>query len=336
MRRAFLGWAGAAACVACPKVAFAAFPAQAASQVPLVFGLFPARDPKKMLTDWQPLFELLSKEIGRPVEGRVADETELVAGIKAGIVDIAWMGNVPALALVEEGAGAVFARILSERGEAAYSSILVASAAGPVSSLKDALRLAPTLNVAFGEKRSFSGYAVPRYYALVRSGVRQDPGLVFKTMQYGSHRQNMASVATGKVQLATSNSEEYRLLQEKDAREAAKLRVVWRSVDLPQSPLVWSARLPREMRARVSRFFWSMDASTGQLPDALKAIRLGGFQKSSNRQLIPVVDVQMFLEMELAMQGLQTQAQRKTVLADISRRSSRIEMQLKFNGGSGV
>jgi phosphonate transport system substrate-binding protein len=330
-RRSVLGTIGAGVMSFSPFMSHG----QSITGSPLVFALFPVRsDTEKLLSDWAPLFALLSRALGRPVKGVVREEAAIVSGLKSGEIHLAWIGNVSALSMVQQDAGAVFARISTEAGGDEYSSLLVVSANSPLKSLDDVLLQADTLDAAFGKPTSFSGYAVPRYYAMVRSRIKVEPGRFFKSVRYGSHKENMEAVATGAVHVATTNSDELLLLGRRDPGAPRRLRTVWTSPPIPQSPLVWGRALAPADRARVERFFWQMNVERPEFAAALRPIKLAGFSRSSNKQLIRILDVQMFMDMEASMVAGKTHVERRIRMEEVAKRSSGIELKLKYENNT--
>ena len=300
----------------------------------LRFGLFTARDKEKMLADWKPFMTLLSTAIGREVEAFAATEGEIVAAFKDGAVDLAWLGNVPALDLVESGVGAVFAQVVTKDGESGYSSIMAAGSASPLQSLDDVIERAPKLRLAIGEKKSVSGYLVPLYYAFAKRRIN-DPTKVFRAVASGSSRQNLVSVSRGEADVGISNTEEIRFLAVTQPDVVKKLKVIWTSPEIPQSPLVWSTRLPPDLRRKVQDFCTAFGTKGPDQAAALRMINLSGFKRSKNQQLVPIADIQMFLEWQRVnnLAGVSPEERQRHVEA-IAKRGSKLELLLKIGSGT--
>src|SRR5437899_2434896 len=113
-------------------------------QVPphaLTFGVIAPRAADQMKEAWRPFVERLGTSLRAPVDLRVYGESrDLVAAFKKGDIDFAWMGNAPALEVVEAGAGAVFAQMVTKDGNHGYNSVLVASWSSKLRTLNDVLQ----------------------------------------------------------------------------------------------------------------------------------------------------------------------------------------------------
>ena len=91
--------------------------------------------------------------------------------------------------------------------------------------------------------------------------------------------------ATGEVDVATANDEEVAQFPRDYPALAPKVRVVWTSPLIPQSPLVWKQALPLELRRRILKFTvgFGWDEDERRILEQMND--LSGFRQSSNRQL---------------------------------------------------
>ena len=325
-RRAVLGCAGATLA----QAAGLANAQPAARGKALRFGLFTARDREKMLDDWKPFMALLSRATGREVEAVAAAESEIVTAFKAGDLDLAWLGNVPALEVVESGVGAVFAQIVTKEGLSDYASVIAVDAASKFQTLDDVLAQAGKLRLAIGDKGSVSGYLVPLYYAFAKRRVNS-PEKVFQKITTGSARQNLMAIGSAEADVGVSNTVEIGFLKASKSELLKKFKVVWTSPLIPQSPLVWNIGLPADLRRKIQDFCASFGKKSPEELVALNKVHLGGFKVSKNRQLVPIADIQMFLEWQ-RINNLPAQSpeeKRKGVEA-VAQRGSRLEMLLKM------
>ena len=325
-RRAVLGCAGATLA----QAAGLAGAQPAARGKALRFGLFTARDREKMLDDWKPFMSLLSRATGREVEAVAANEADIVTAFKAGELDLAWLGNVPALELVESGVGAVFAQIVTKEGLSDYASVIAVPTASKFQTLDDVLAQAGRLRLAIGDKGSVSGYLVPLYYAFAKRRVNS-PEKVFQKITTGSARQNLTALAGAEADVGVSNTVEIGFLKAANSDLLKKFRVVWTSPLIPQSPLVWNNSLPADLRRKVQDFCASFGKKSPDELVALNRVHLGGFKISKNRQLVPIADIQMFLEWQKINNIPATSADEKRLAVEaVAKRGSRLEMLLKM------
>lgn len=297
---------------------------------PLVFGLITPRDAEQVLAAWNPFLQRLAHGIGRAIRAWPAKNAgELVDAFRQGQVDLAWLGNAPALEIVESGTGEVFAQMVTGDGRTGYQSILVTHKDSPLQTLVQAQQAERRLVFGDGETKSTSGHLVPLYYAFVKRGIN-DPKSLYREVRHSSHRANLTMAARREVDFATANNVELDLFAVEQPALAKELRVIWRSPDIPQSPLVWRLALPGSLRQRIQ----AVVVGFGQ-NDAERAILhgvngLAGFRKSRNRQLVSVADIEMFAAWQhVNNSNTLTPAQKLERIAQISQRASRLELRLK-------
>lgn len=307
------------------------------SAAPLVFGIITPRAAEQMKESWRPFAERLGKHLKVPVELRAfAEPSELVGAFRKGEIDLAWMGNAPALEVVESGTGAVFAQGVNKQGSAGYTSILIAPRSSRLRSLSDVMQQAKTLRFGDGDLKSTSGHLVPYYFAFQKNGVN-DIGALFKTVSHASHQKNLTMVAQDEVDVATANSEELVLFARDFPALAQRVRVIWESPLIPQSPLLWKTSLPNELRKRILAFtvnFGGKDVEQRRILEQLNS--LSGFRQSNNRQLVSVADIEMFKARQAINNDKTLVAEDRAQRIDaVIRRGSRLDLLLKLTAASG-
>jgi phosphonate transport system substrate-binding protein len=319
-------------------LACAPWPAQAGVQEPpatgrpLVFGLITPHAAEQTRDDWRPFVERMGQALRQPLELRTfAEPKELVQAFRRGEVDLAWMGNAPALEVVESGSGAVYAQMVTKGGGVGYHSVLVVPRSSPLRSLSDVLQRGKQLRFGDGDLKSTSGHLVPTYFAFQKNGIDEVRDL-FKSVSNASHQKNLTMAARGEVDVATANDEEVQLFQRDYPALAKDLRVIWESPLIPQSPLLWKTSLPADLRRRILQFtvsFGGNDAEQLRILDKIN--HLTGFRQSSNRQLVSVADIEMFK----ARQAINNDAslappERARRIDEVIRRGSRLDLLLKL------
>ena len=297
----------------------------------LVFGLIALKNAEQSLADWNPFLQAMSKSLGIPVEGKAFPmQGDLIEGFGSGNVDVAWVGNVPALALVEGGQAAVFAQMVVN-GSAAYRSVIVTHVQSPIRTLDDLQAAKGKYSYGDGDVKSTSGHIIPRYFAFVRRGINE-PDALFKEVKRGSLAENMDRVARNEVDLATTNSNELQKFQVTHPDLAKQLRVVWQSGDIPESPLVYRADLPPPLKARLQSFVVNYGARLADEKESLRKMNnLTGFRKSSNAQLVNIADVEMFNARQRIINDTKiTPEERVAKVDEVIRRGTRLELMLKL------
>lgn len=308
----------------------------AGEQGTLVFGVIAVRAVEQTRANWSPFVKRMGQSLGQNMDLRVYEgQAQLVKAFVAGEVDLGWMGNAPALEVVESGAGSVFAQMVTKEGSFGYKSVLVVNqSAAKLNSLSDVLAQAQNLHFSDGEAKSTSGLLVPLYFAFQKSGIN-DVKAVFKQVTSGTHQQNMKKVAQGEADVATANTEEVAFFIRDFPELGPKLKVVWESPLIPQSPLVWRNALSAESKRRIRNFvvnFGSGGADEKQILEGVNS--LSRFRPSSNLQLVPIADLEMFKARQAINNDKQlTAAERAQRIDEVIRRGSRIELRLKLSPG---
>ena len=301
----------------------------------LVFALITPRAAEQTRANWAPFVDRLAGALAQPVDLRTfSDQAELVAAFKRGDVDLGWMGNGPALEVVESGAGAVFAQMVTKDGSTGFHSVLVVPADSKLGSLADALGDAKRLHFADGDPKSASGHLVPSYFAFQKNGVN-DVRAIFKRVSNGSHQGNLKAVAQGEADIATANNEELQFFAKEFPALAKQVRVIWESPLIPQSPLVWKTSLAAALRRRILQFTTTFGAQPDERQVLERLNNLSGFRQSSNRQLVTVADLEMFKARQAINNdpALSAAERAKRIEATIQR-GSRLDLKLKLSASS--
>lgn len=332
MKRRLVLTAGGAAALAPSLFAQTAPRASGPRGMPpkLAFGLITPRNAELMLKNWNPFFDRMSSALGIPVERQTyASAGELVKDFTTGRLDLAWLGNAPALEIVEAGSGNVFAAMVVQ-GKTAYRSVLITHKDSPIRTLDDVHRNLRQLSFGDGDLKSTSGHIAPKYFAFIKRGVNE-PEKLFKEVRRASHEQNLIATARREVDVATNNTSEIDNFRTTRPEEAAQIRVIWESPDIPESPMVWRSDLPPAARQRVAAFVYGFGAADPEEKGILWNInKVTAWRKSSNRQLVTVADLEMFNARQRIMNDTTLAADEKASRVDqVTRRGSRLELMLK-------
>ncbi len=329
-RRVNTGLALFCAGILLPTATRAQPPAQSSS---LVFGLISPRAAEETRANWSPFVKRLGAAINRPIELRVYEsQGDLVKAFLGGDIDLAWMGNVPALDVVASGAGSVFAQMVIHDGNVGYQSVLVVPRSSQVSTLKSLLEKAPALRFSDGDSKSTSGHLVPLYFAFYKSGL-SSPKATFKSVETGSHQQNLLKVAKNEVDVATANNVELAFFQRDFPDLAKDVKVIWESPLIPQSPLLWKRTLPDELKTAIQKFVVGFGANDAGEKRILLAVNgLSRFRASNNRQLIPIADLEMFQTRQAINNDTSLSAvDRQARIGKAIERGSRLELRIKLS-----
>ncbi|MBI2771460.1 MAG: phosphate/phosphite/phosphonate ABC transporter substrate-binding protein [Burkholderiales bacterium] len=295
----------------------------------LSFGLITPRNAEQMLKNWNPFLDRMSAALGLPIERLTyASASELVSDFASGRLQLAWLGNAPALEIVEGGHASVFA-VEMVQGKAAYKSTLITHRDSPLRSLDDVHKAARQLTFGDGDVKSTSGHIVPRYFAFVRRGVN-DPDKMFREIRRGSHESNLLATARKEVDVATNNTSELDNFRGTRPQEAALVRVIWESPEIPTSPMLWRNDLPLPLKQKIAAFTFGFGRDEEEKAILWNINKLTAWRKSSNRQLVPIADLEMFNARQRVMNDASLSGeQRLAQVDDITRRGSRLELMLK-------
>ncbi|NWB98615.1 phosphonate ABC transporter substrate-binding protein [Pseudomonas gingeri] len=265
--------------------------AQAADKV-INFGIMSTESSQNLKSIWQPFLDDMHKKTGLTINAAFAsDYAGLIQGMRFNKVDVAWLGNKAAMEAVDRSNGEIFAQTAAANGAAGYWSVLIVNKNSPINSVDDMLKNAKNLTFGNGDPNSTSGYLVPGYYVFAKNHV--DAATAFKRTLNSSHEVNALSVAKGQLDVATFNTESWERLEVTQPDKAAMLKVIWKSPLIPADPMVWSKALGESEKAKIRDFFFSY-GNTDEEKAVLKGMQLGKFLVSSDDQLLPIRQLELF------------------------------------------
>jgi len=264
-RRALIGLATAA---------FAAFaaPAVQAQTAPseLVFAVIPSENAEGVVNRYTPFTEYLTRELGIKVTLRVAsDYAAVIEGQRAGNIHIAHYGpSAFARALAVRSPVEAFGQQVNVDGTRGYYSVFYARADGPIRTIEDA----KGKNICLVDPNSASGNQVPRF-ALDKRGIDVD-SYFGKVVYTGSHENAVLGLQQGTCDIAANwwnNEIRSNLLRmaEKGMAKAADFRIVFKSEQIPNSPVAYLSALPEDVKARIRTAFLQIEQ---RAPDVWKRI----------------------------------------------------------------
>ncbi|MGN2437106.1 phosphonate ABC transporter substrate-binding protein [Pseudomonas syringae] len=256
------------------------------------FGIMSTESSQNLKSIWQPFLDDMSKKTGLKVNASFAsDYAGLIQGMRFNKVDVAWLGNKAALEAVDRSNGEIFAQTAAADGSAGYWSLLIVRKDSPINSVEDMLKNAKSLTFGNGDPNSTSGYLVPGYYVFAKNHV--DASTAFKRTLNSSHEVNALSVAKGQLDVATFNTESWDRLAVTQPDKVEQLKVIWKSPLIPADPIVWSKALSDENKTKIREFFASY-GDTDEEKTVLKNMQMGKFLKSSDDQLLPIRQLELF------------------------------------------
>ena len=258
------------------------------------FGIISTESSQNLKADWQPLLDDMAKQTGFKVTAFFApDYAGVIEAMRFNKVHVAWYGNKSAIEAVDRASGEVFAQMVNSDGTEGYYSHLIVHKDSPIQSLDDLLKNGKSYSFGNGDPNSTSGFVVPSFYVFAKNKV--DPRTHFKIVRSANHETNAMAVANKQVDVATNNSENLAKIAEKFPEKRKDIRVIWTSPLIALDPLVMRKDLPEATKAKIKNFLFTYGKTDPREKEVLvKISKLSGFKPSSNAQLLPIRQLDLF------------------------------------------
>mgnify|MGYP000326542416 CR=1 FL=1 len=269
-------------------------PALAQNLKEINFGIISTEATQNLKQDWAPLIEDMKRQTGFNVTAFFApDYAGIIEGMRFNKVHLAWYGNKSAMEAVDRANGEVFAQMVNADGTQGYYSHLIVHKDSPHKTLDDVLKNAKTLSFGNGDPNSTSGFLVPGFYVFAKNKV--DPKSFFKVVRSANHETNALAVANKQVDIATNNSENLDKIKDRQPEKFKDIRIVWTSPLIPLDPLVLHKELPAASKEKIKTFFYNYGKTDAREKEILMKIsKLSGFKASTNAQLTPIRELDLF------------------------------------------
>ncbi len=239
---------------------------------------------------WQPLLDDMTKAIGVPVKPYFGSNyTVLVEAMRGGHTQVAWFSAKPALEAVDRAEAEVIARIVDPEGRDSYRSTLIVRAGSGIT-LKQVLDCGKRFDFGIGDAQSTSGTLAPMAFLFNPRSIV--PARCFKTVRSANHQANAFSVATGVLDVATSNTVNTVFLTRQNPQIAAQIEEIWQSPPIPESGIVVRQDLPPALKEKIRSFFLDYGQGEGAEADrqrqVLATLNYSRFNPADNSYLNPV------------------------------------------------
>jgi phosphonate transport system substrate-binding protein len=258
------------------------------------FGIIATDSASTQRERWEPFFRDMEKKTGLSVKSFYApDYAGVIEAMRFNKIQVAWYGNKAAMEAVDRANGEVFAQVMFADGSFGYKSLLITRQDSPLKSWDDVVKNGKSLNFGIGDPNSTSGFLVPSFYLFSQNKI--DYRSAFKTVRNASHGANIQAVLAKQVDVATNNTEEWEKLKAVKPELLSQLRVLWESPLIPSDPFVWRKDLDPAVKVKIKNFVLNYAKSDEQEKTILKNIyNYGGFRESSNDQLLPIRQLELF------------------------------------------
>ena len=267
--------------------------ASAADVTELNFGIIATEKAGALKQMWEPFLDDMSKAVGMKVNGFYAtDYAGIIEAQRFNKVHIAWYGNKAAIDAVDRSNGEVFAQFVDLDGTPGYYSYLITHKDSAIKTLDQVLKNGKDYSFGIGDPSSTSGTLVPSYYVFTLNNL--EPKTHFKVMRSSNHEGNFLAVLNKQVDIATSNSEMTEKMKEKSPEKLEQIRILWTSPLIPRDPLVWRKDLPTDVKKKVQDFVTGYGKNEREKEILKNMYRLAGFKASTDAQLIPIRQLELF------------------------------------------
>ena len=282
------------------------------------FGFISTEASQNIKSDWQPLIDDMEKQTGLKVKAFFAsDYAGIIEGMRFNKVQLAWMGNKSAMEAVDRSNGEVFAQMVNADGTQGYYSHLIVHKDSPYKTVDDILKNGKSLSFGNGDPNSTSGFLVPGFYVFAQNKV--DPKTLFKVVRNANHETNALAVANKQVDVATNNSENLEKIQQRYPEKFNEIKVIWTSPLIALDPLVISKGLPEATKTKIKNFFYNYAKTDPREKEiVMKISKLSGFKASTNDQLKPIRQLDLFSK--------RNKVEADTTLSDAEKKSKLAEL----------
>ena len=259
----------------------------------LNFGIIATEKAGALRQMWDPFLEDMSKAVGVKVNGFYAtDYAGIIEAQRFNKVQIAWYGNKSAIDAVYRASGEVFVQFVDLDGTPGYYSYIITHKDSGIATLDQVLKNGKNYSFGIGDPQSTSGTLVPTYYVFTMNNL--DPKTHFKVMRSSNHEGNFLAVLNRQVDVATSNSEQTQKMKEKSPEKLEQIRILWTSPLIPRDPLVWRKDLPADLKKKILDFTVGYGKDAREKEILKNLYRLAGFKASSDAQLLPIRQLELF------------------------------------------
>ena len=222
---------------------------------------------------WQPLLDDMSKAIGVPVKPFFGSNYNvLVEAMRFDQTQVAWFSAKPALEAVDRAEAEVIARIVDPEGRDSYRSTLIVRTGSGIT-LDQVLACGKRFDFGIGDAQSTSGTLAPMAFLFNPRGVV--PAQCFKTVRSANHQANAFAVATGVVDVATSNTVNTVFLTRQNPQVAAQITEIWQSPPIPESGIVVREDLDPALKEKIRSFFLTYGQGEGAEADRQRRVLAG-------------------------------------------------------------
>ncbi len=204
---------------------------------------------------WAPLLEDMSKSIGVEVEPFFGSNyTVLVEAMRGNQTQVAWFSAKPAVEAIDRAEAEVIARTVNKEGLDSYRSTLIVKTGSGIT-LDQVMACGKRFDFGIGDAQSTSGTLAPMAFLFNAHVPPIVPAQCFKTVRSANHQANAFAVATGVVDVATSNTVNTVFMTRQNPTVAAQITEIWQSPPIPESGILVRSDLDPATKEKIRTFF---------------------------------------------------------------------------------
>lgn len=222
---------------------------------------------------WQPLLDDMSKAIGVPVKPYFGSNyTVLVEAMRGNQTQVAWFSAKPAVEAIDRADAEVIARTVNKEGLDSYRSTLIVRTGSGIT-LDQVMACGKKFDFGIGDAQSTSGTLAPMAFLFNPRSVV--PAQCFKTVRSANHQSNAFSVASGVLDVATSNTVNTVFMTKQNPQIAAQIQEIWQSPPIPESGILVREDLDPALKEKIRSFFLTYGQGEGVEADRQRQVLAG-------------------------------------------------------------
>jgi len=256
----------------------------------VTFSILSAQGQASAAPLWQPLLDDMSKAIGAPVKPHFASTyADLVEDMKRGETQAGWFSAQPAIDAIDQADAELIARTVNQAGQDSYRATLIVKAGSGIT-LDSVMACGRRYSFGIGDAQSTSGTLAPLTYLFTPRGI--DPERCFRNVRPANHERNAFEVASGVLDVATSNTVSGAALQGQNPTLAEQIQIIWQSPPIPEGGIVVRNDLDPALKEKIRSFFLTYGQGNGVEAErqrrVLAGLRYSRFNAADDDYLDPV------------------------------------------------
>jgi phosphonate transport system substrate-binding protein len=232
-----------------------------AAPTELTFSILSAEGQASAGPLWQPLLDDMSRAVGVPVKPYFGSNyTVLVEAMRGNQTQVAWFSAKPAVEAIDRADAEVIARTVNKEGLDSYRSTLIVRTGSGIT-LDQVLACGKRFDFGIGDAQSTSGTLAPMAFLFNPRNIV--PAQCFRTVRSANHQSNAFSVASGVLDVATSNTVNTVFLRKQNPQIASQIQEIWQSPPIPESGILVREDLDPALKEKIRSFFLTYGQGEG-------------------------------------------------------------------------